>query len=71
VHLSIESIARSSSLLLARVDGVKWWQRRSARRDFWAAWLVDPRDVAEPAPSALAWIEVGPQGDGWLRGWMD
>jgi protein ImuB len=71
VHLSIASIARSSSLLLARFDGVEWWRSRGGRRDFWAAWLVDPRDVREPAPSALAWIEVGPQGDGWLRGWMD
>jgi protein ImuB len=71
VHLSIESIARSSALLLARFDGVEWWRRRGGRRDFWAAWRVDPRDVPDPAPSALAWIEVGPQGDGWLRGWID
>jgi protein ImuB len=71
VHLSIESIAKSSSLLLARVDDVEWWRRSSGRRDFWAAWLVDSRAVQDPVPSALAWVEVGPEGDGWLRGWMD
>jgi protein ImuB len=70
VRLSIEAIARSTTLLLARFDGVQWWQRRSARRDFWSAWLVAPRDDREP-PSALAWIEISPEGDGWLRGWMD
>ena len=70
VRLSIDALARSTSLLLARFDAVQWWQRRSARRDFWAMWLVAPRDQ-EPAASALAWIEISPEGDVWLRGWMD
>jgi len=71
VRLSIESLARSSSLLLARFDGVEWWRRRCVRRDFWAAWLVDPSGPRESAPAALAWIEIEPRGNGWLRGWID
>jgi protein ImuB len=64
--------------LLARLEAVEWWRRRSTRRDFYAAW-----DGA-----GLAWVEVrsaetprafaGEEGAGeagmkesWIRGWID
>lgn len=63
--------------LLARLEAVEWWRRRSTRRDFYAAWdgvglaWVEVRSVESPR-SAVAGEGAGEAAkELWMRGWID
>jgi protein ImuB len=69
--------------LLARLDAVEWWRRRTPRRDFYAAWdgaglvWVEVRSAPESPRATAAGIPSGAREEAeiekecWVRGWID
>ncbi len=63
-------------MLLARLEAVEWWRRRSTRRDFYAAWdgaglaWVEVRSAEAPRVAGEGAGEPGTK-ESWIRGWID
>jgi len=68
---------------LMRLDGVEWWTKKPASRDYARAWLVSGGDDRAPAPrgpgvraakaacaEALVYV-VRRTGEVYLQGWYE